>query len=202
MKGKFSVTGLDVRIGLSVALSLLVCQIASLFGLQLQSLAACTGAVMCVQETGKASLKAGLTRLLGVICGGVPGILVVLIQVKLSNAYLFAVLCGIAILLDLMLCKAVKLPYIAARVSCITFLLVVLVLSGTARINYAIGRFWGTMAGAVVSVLVTFVWCAVAGKMQKAPANPETPAKPEAPAEPEAPAASEAPAEQEEAANP
>lgn len=168
---KIAVTGLDIRIGLAVAISLVVCEIASLFGLQLQSLAACTGAVMCVQETGKVSLKAGLTRLLGVVCGGVLGIIVVLIQIKVSNAYLFAVLCGVAIVLNLLLCKLVKMPYITARVSCITFLLVVLVLAGTARIYYALGRFWGTLVGAVVSVLVTYAWDAITKAKQKTAAS-------------------------------
>ena len=52
---KIAVTGLDLRIGIAIMLSLLVCHIASGLGFQLQSLAACTGAVMCVQENGKAS---------------------------------------------------------------------------------------------------------------------------------------------------
>lgn len=182
---KIAITGLDVRIGLAVGISLLVCQIASLLGLQLQSLAACTGAVMCMQENGKASLKAGLNRLLGVVCGGVLGILVVLVQIKFANAYLFAALCCVAIILDLLLCKIVRLPYIAARVSCITFLLVVLVLSGTARISYALGRFWGTLAGAVVAMLLAFVWDALAGRKRNAAAKPGETAKPEAAVKPE-----------------
>lgn len=169
---KSLVAGLDIRIGVTVAISLLLCNLAALLGLQIQSLAACTAAIMCVQETGKASWKAGLTRLLGVVCGGVLGILVVLIQSKFDNAYLFVVLCGVAVILDIVLCRLIKLPFIAARVSCITFLLVVLVLGGTARINYALGRFLGTLLGAVVSVVITFAWDAVAGAKQKQTSNP------------------------------
>lgn len=166
-KQKVTVTGLDIRIGIAIAISLLVCHVASLVGFQIQGLAACTGAVMCVQETGKTSWKAGLTRLLGVICGGVVGVVVVLIQTQLDNAYLFMVLCGIAVVVNLLLCKLVKMPYVAARVSCMTFLLVVLVLQGTARIQYALGRFVGTMVGALVSVLIAIVWDSVMQKNEQ-----------------------------------
>lgn len=168
---KIAVTGLDLRIGIAIMLSLLVCHIASGLGFQLQSLAACTGAVMCVQENGKASWKAGLTRLLGVVCGGVVGIAVVLIQSKFDNAYLFMVLCGAAVVVNLLLCKVVKMPYVTARVSCMTFLLVVLVLQGTARINYAFGRFLGTLVGALVSLLVAVVWDVIAQKKVNATAK-------------------------------
>lgn len=161
---KVAVTGLDIRIGITITLSLLLCHIASLLGFQLQSLAACTGAVMCVQESGKASWKAGLTRLLGVVCGGVVGIAVVLIQSQFNNAYLFMFLCGVAAVVNLLLCKIVKMPYVAARVSCMTFLLVVLVLQGTARINYAFGRFFGTLVGALISVLVAVAWDVITQK--------------------------------------
>ncbi len=168
---KAAVTGLDIRIGIAIMLSLLVCHIASGLGFQLQSLAACTGAVMCVQENGKASWKAGLTRLLGVVCGGAVGIVVVLIQSRFDNAYLFMILCGVAVVVNLLLCKVVKMPYVTARVSCMTFLLVVLVLQGTARINYAFGRFLGTLVGALVSLLVAVVWDAIARKNVNATAK-------------------------------
>ncbi len=168
---KIAVTGLDIRIGIAIMLSLLVCHIASGLGFQLQSLAACTGAVMCVQENGKASWKAGLTRLLGVVCGGAVGIVVVLIQSRFDNAYLFMILCGVAVVVNLLLCKVVKMPYVTARVSCMTFLLVVLVLQGTARINYAFGRFLGTLVGALVSLLVAVAWDAISRKNVNAAAK-------------------------------
>lgn len=164
---KVSITGLDIRIGIAIMLSLLVCHLTSLLGFQLQSLAACTGAVMCVQDSCKASWKASLTRLLGVVCGGAVGIAVVLIQTQIDNTYLFIILCGSAVVMNLFLCKLVKIPYVTARVSCMTFLLVVLVLQGTARINYAFGRFLGTLAGALVSTLVAFLWDAITCKKAK-----------------------------------
>lgn len=167
MKQKIAVTGLDIRIGIAITISLLVCQVASLLGYQIQSLAACTGAIMCVQGSGKESWKAGLNRLLGVVCGGVIGIIVVLIQSKFGNVYFAAVLCGAAVVLDLLLCKIVRLPAIAGRVSCMTFVLVVLVLQGTNRINYALGRFLGTLVGAVISLLVAFAWDGITALKQK-----------------------------------
>ncbi len=157
-KEKLTVTGLDCSIALTVLLCLLICYIAELFGLRLQALAACTGAVMCVQEGKKASWKAGLNRILGVILGGLTGILVVLIDNAVQLPLLFCVLAALGILLNFLLCRAAKLPLIQARVSCITVLLVVLALEGGARIDYALGRFAGTLVGVAVSLLVSMTW--------------------------------------------
>ncbi len=162
-KTKLSLEALELRIGITVTLCLLVCYAASFLNLQLQALAACTGAVMCVQEGGKASWKAGVNRLLGVVCGGVVGVLVVLLDNVIQIPVVFYVLTGLAIMANFVLCKLVKLPAIQGRVSCMTVLLVVLVLGGPARINYAIGRFIGTLVGAAVALLVSLV-CEKLGK--------------------------------------
>lgn len=160
------VTSTELLIGVAIVVTMLVCHVASLVGIQIQTLAACTGAVMCVQETGKASWGAGVNRVLGVICGGVAGILVVLLDNTIGNEYVFFLLCGAGVIANLLLCKVVKLPLVQARVSCMSLLLVVLVLQGSARINYALGRFFGTLCGAVVAVLVSMLWAKLFTKKQ------------------------------------
>ena len=146
---KAILTSQDIRIGIAVAISLLICQFAPI-----QALAACTSAIMCSQDGGKPSWKSLLTRLLGVVCGGIAGALVALLHGLLPNAFVFALLAGLGILLDMILCRATKMPYIAARVSAISFMLVALM--GGA--NYAVNRFLGTLCGGVIAVAVAAVW--------------------------------------------
>lgn len=151
----------EICIGAAIIVCLLVCHGAGLLGIQIQTLAACTGAVMCVQETGKASYKAGLNRVLGVICGGIMGVAIVLADNVLHSDLVFYLLCGVGIVLNLLLCQKIKMPLVQARVSAMTLLLVVLVLGGDARIAYAIGRFFGTLCGAVVATGMSFLWSAL-----------------------------------------
>lgn len=157
-RNKIGLTGLEFRIGVTIVICLLVCKVAELMGFSLQALAACTGAVMCVQEGGKASAGACKNRVLGVVCGGIVGVGVVLLDNLMGIDLVFYLLVGLGIMANFVLCKAVKLPLVQARVSCMTVLLVVLVLGGPARLNYAIGRFIGTLAGALVAWAVSAAW--------------------------------------------
>lgn len=152
------ITKSDVSIGVSIVLCLTVCALAQKLGLTIQTLAACTAAVMCTQDTGKASWSAGVNRLLGVICGGLVGIVVVAVDNAVQIPAVFYLLCGVAVVGNLLLCRLVKLPFIQGKVSCMSFLLVVLVLGGPMRFQYALGRFIGTLCGAVISLVVTVVF--------------------------------------------
>ena len=161
-KKAFMETGLPIAV--SVTLSLLLCHGASAVGITLQSLAVCTAAVMCTQSGKQASWKAGLNRILGVICGGALGIAAVLIDQWLDFSWGFPVLIGICTAVNLLLCTAVKLPAIQGRVSCMSLLLTTLVLHGTARISYALGRLLGTVVGAAVALLVSMAFAALCRK--------------------------------------
>lgn len=160
-KNKIGVAPIDIAIGACVALTLLVCHLAGMLGLQIQALAACTGAVMCVQDSKNASWGAGLNRIKGVLCGGLVGVAVVLIDNALNIDVVFYLLVGIGVVANLLLCKVVKLPFVQARVSCMSLLLVTLVLQNAARINYAVGRLIGTLVGAVVALLVSMAFASL-----------------------------------------
>ncbi len=164
VKQKIGIAPIDVAIGISVIACLLVCHVAGLLGLQIQALAACTGAVMCTQDNRKASWGAGLNRILGVLCGGAIGILIVLIDNAVNMDLLFYLMVGVGVVANMLLCKVVKLPFVQARVSCMSLLLVTLVLQGGLRINYAFGRLIGTLVGACVALLVSMVYAAVTKK--------------------------------------
>lgn len=157
-QNKLSLTGLEFRIGITIVICLVVCKLCELLGFSIQALAACTGAVMCVQEGGKASFGACKNRVVGVICGGIVGVAVVFLDNLIEIDLVFYLLVGLGIMANFLLCKVAKLPLVQARVSCMTVLLVVLVLGGPARINYAIGRFIGTLLGALVAWGVSSAW--------------------------------------------
>lgn len=157
-KNEITLSGLELRIGITIVICLLVCKLCELLGFSIQALAACTGAVMCVQEGGKASFGACKNRVVGVVCGGIVGIAVVFLDNLIGMDLVFYLLVGLGIMANFLLCKVAKLPLVQARVSCMTVLLVVLVLGGPARINYAIGRFIGTLIGALVAWGVSTVW--------------------------------------------
>lgn len=163
-KNTIGVAGIDIAIGAAVTLTLLVCHLAGMLGWQIQTLAACTGAVMCVQDNKKASWGAGLNRIKGVICGGLTGVAVVLIDNAVNMDLVFYLLVGIGVVANLLLCKVVKLPFVQARVSCMSLMLVTLVLQDAARINYALGRFVGTLVGACVALLVSMAFAALTKK--------------------------------------
>ena len=163
-KNKIGIEPIEIAIGAAVALTLLVCHIAGALGLQIQALAACTGAVMCVQDSKKASWGAGLNRIKGVLCGGIVGIAVVLIDNAVNMDLVFYLLVGIGVVANLLLSKAMKLPFVQARVSCMSLMLVTLVLQNAARINYAFGRLIGTLVGAVVALLVSMAFAAIVKK--------------------------------------
>ena len=163
-KNKIGIEPIEIAIGAAVALTLLVCHLAGLLGLQIQALAACTGAVMCVQDSKKASWGAGLNRIKGVLCGGLIGIVIVLIDNALNVDLVFYLLVGIGAVVNLLLCKAAKLPFVQGRVSCMSLLLVTLVLQGGLRINYAFGRLIGTLVGACMALLVSMVFVAITKK--------------------------------------
>ena len=163
-KNKIGIAPIEIAIGAAVVLCLVVCHVAGMLGFSVQALAACTGAVMCVQDGKKASWGAGLNRVLGVLCGGLVGVAVVLIDNVVNVDIVFYLLVGLGVIANLLLCKVVKLPFVQARVSCMSLLLVTLVLQDAARIHYAVGRLVGTLVGACVALLVSMAFAAIVKK--------------------------------------
>lgn len=154
-KSKIRIGNQEIRIGVGI----IICLFISWFLPQIQRLAACTAVVMCTQEINQGTLKSGLTRMKGVICGGAAGIAVVLIDNVIQIEFVFFLLCGLGIVLNLFICRMIHMPPVTDRVSAITFCLVVLLAEGNGRIFYAVNRFIGTLAGALVALILTAVWC-------------------------------------------
>ena len=116
---------------------------------------ACISCLLCYQDSTHASVKAGINRVIITAIGGAVGILAVLVDGALG------------VLLTLFLCKCAHVPYINARIGGVTFILVSSTLSGDARIWYAVWRLVSTVYGALVVVLVTWVFLAIHPKQKQ-----------------------------------
>ena len=149
---------LALRIAVAVAASVALARL-----LSLQELAAATAAVMLTQPESRITLKSASTRLLGVVIGGLCGMAVAAVDNGLHDPVLFVLLVFAGAWATLALCALARLPDIAGRVSCITFVLVALVTQGQERYLYAWHRLTGTLLGAVVSLAVSWLWVRAAG---------------------------------------
>ena len=149
---------MDIQIGVTIVLSLLLCHWAGI-----EALAVTTGALMCVQDSTKAAYTSSLIRMAGILWGGLLGVAIAVIDNLVGQPYLFYLLCGVGVVTNLLLCKRFGMVYVQARVSALTLLLVVMVFEGTDRLTYAVDRFAGSLVGAVIALGVTFVF----GKLEK-----------------------------------
>lgn len=154
---------MDLRIAIAVGLCMLIYR----FVPSLQLLSACTAALMCSQESGKLTLQSGLTRLLTTVLGGIMAVLVVLADNAMGNYFVFILLCVVGMVITLNLCRVCKVPPIPGRIGCVTFILVVVVAKGDARIMYAVDRLVATACGAAVALAVSWVAQLVFGVQEK-----------------------------------
>lgn len=164
---KEGVEWMDLLIGITILMCLVLCHIANEAGIHIEALAVTTGAIMCVQDSTRAAFSVSLTRLVGVFMGGLFGIGVALIDSAVGIPWVFYVLCSLGVIANLLVCKFFNMIYVQARVSCLTLLLVVMVFDGADRLDYALNRFIGSIVGAVFAIIVTMVFSAIARKLRK-----------------------------------
>lgn len=157
-KIRFKPELMDIQIGVTIVLCLVLCHVANQIGINIEALVVSTGAIMCVQDSTKAAYNTSLIRILGVVLGGLFGVVIVLIDNVIGIPYVFYLLCGIGVVLNLLVCKCFNMIYVQARVSCLSLLLVVMVFEGVDRLDYATGRFVGSLVGALIALLVTVLF--------------------------------------------
>ena len=139
----------------AMAVSVGLCIVLARYIPGFQPMTACIATLLCVQDNVKVSWKAGVTRLIITAVGGVIGIAVVLLDLRIGNPWIFIGLCALGTALTLLSCKLTKVPPFSARIGCITFVLVALIGPGSERIPYAVYRLISTFYGVVVVVAVT-----------------------------------------------
>lgn len=165
---KASVTKLDVRIAVASGICALTSTILNHFGLKftygemhlevIQKMSACIACLLCCQDDTKISFKAGVDRLMITAIGGLVGIAVILLDNLIGNQWIMVLMIALGIIATLLVCKAVKVKYIDARIGGIAFVLISSTLTGSARIWYGIFRFLSTLYGVLVVLLVTWIF--------------------------------------------
>ena len=148
----------DYGMAVAVGICLLMARVIPEF----QTTTACIATLLVLQDNVKVSWKAGITRMIITAVGGAVGIAVILLDNRFNNPWLFVVLCMAGIALTLYGCKLTKVPPFSARIGCITFVLVVLVRTGSDRIPFAIYRLISTFYGIAAVLAVTSAFALVA----------------------------------------
>lgn len=166
-ENKEKVEVMDILIGVTIMVCLLLCHWANEIGIHIEALAVTTGAIMCVQDNAKAAWTTSLTRIIGVTIGGMFGMAIALIDSAFGNPYLFYTLCSLGVIATLLVCKFFKMIYVQARVSGLTMLLVVMVFEGSDRLYYAMNRFIGSLVGALFAILVSVAFSLLMRALKK-----------------------------------
>lgn len=166
-KDKCRIELMDIEIGITILVCLLACHVANLMGVPIEALAVSTGAIMCVQDSTKAAYTTSLIRILGVVCGGVLGVIIALIDNAVGIPLVFYLLCAAGVVVNLLVCKMFKMIYVQARVSALTLLLVVMVFDGVDRLDYAFNRFIGSLVGAGIALIVTKIFAVIVNRPKK-----------------------------------
>ena len=152
---------MDIQIGATILISLLLCRWVNLLGIPLEGMVVSTGALMCVQDSTKAAWSTSLTRMLGVFIGGLLGVIIALIDNAVDIPWVFYLMCSVGVVINLLVCKYFRMIYVQARVSALTLLLTVMVYGGVDRLDYATNRFIGSLVGALIALLVTVAFAQV-----------------------------------------
>lgn len=166
-KDKFILNNLEIRIGITITLGLIITHLIGLSGFPVQSVAVSTTIIMCLYRKHTGSRRATLHRVIGVLSGGTAGMLLVFIDNYLQIPLLFYILIGLGIMLNFIICKLAHMPPIQGRVSGISLLLVALVFEEGSRYQYALERLISTLLGAVIALLASLAWVKIS-KWQKA----------------------------------
>lgn len=174
---KLAVTILDFKIAVAAIICYIIAVILKNVGFTfssngaeleiIQKMTVCISCFLCVQDNVKLSLKAGINRVIITAIGGVVAIIIVAINDVCGNAVLLAVMIAVGIIATLFLCKAAKVPYINARIGCVTMILVACTLQGANRIWYGVFRLISTIFAVVVVMLVAWVFDQIAKRSSK-----------------------------------
>ncbi|MDR1466127.1 MAG: aromatic acid exporter family protein [Treponema sp.] len=151
---KMIFTSISLKIGIAVGICLLMAMIIPEF----QTMTACISVLLCVQNKGKESGKAGLIRLAVTAIGGFIAILVTIADNLIGSQWFFIAMIILGLIVTLSLCQFAHLPAFNARIGGVTFILVVLTKTGTDRISYALFRLLSTSYGAATAVAVVAVY--------------------------------------------
>lgn len=145
------------RVGLrniKTALAVTVCMIIfHLIGRE-NAFYACIAAVICMKDTVSSSFTMGKNRLIGTILGGILGIVIIFIMIKLPFLYDYnAFVTGVGIVGVIYACNLFNKPG-SVTIACIVLIGIMINYSGPQSYAYAVGRSIDTAIGIIVAILI------------------------------------------------
>jgi len=113
----------------------------------------CVGAVVCMQQTVKNSLRSGADRLLGTAVGGAVGLFLFWVNMNIWEGKLLILWVTFGTILSIWLVLLMKRPD-ACAVCAITLLIILVSVDRNAPFLYAVNRMLDTAIGIAVSLAV------------------------------------------------
>ena len=117
---------------------------------------ACIAAIICMQGSVSASVKQGLSRLLGTLVGGLLGLIAVSLTMNSDSWALLTIVFGVSVMLSIYLCVLLRQPK-ACSIAAVVCCAIMLSHSGEGRYFYTVARMGETAVGIVVAVAVNHI---------------------------------------------
>jgi len=159
---------MDIRIAIAVGICILTSTLLNHYGIKyphgemkleiIQKMTAAISCLLVTQDGMKASKGAGWIRLKVTVMAAVAALVTVLIDIQIGNEWVSVILIMLGLILTLVLCKAVKAPYMNCRIGGVNFVLMACTLGSTARLAYTGFRIVSTLYGVLVVLAVTYVY--------------------------------------------
>ncbi|MBP1890252.1 uncharacterized membrane protein YgaE (UPF0421/DUF939 family) [Clostridium moniliforme] len=145
------------RVGLrniKTALAVTVCMVIFNFIGRENAFYACIAAVICMKDTVSSSFAMGKNRLIGTILGGVFGIVIIFIMIKIPLLYDYnSFVTGLGIVAVIYTCNLFNKPG-SVTIACIVLIGIMINYSGPQSYAYAVGRSIDTAIGIIVAILI------------------------------------------------
>ncbi|MPQ43693.1 FUSC family protein [Clostridium tarantellae] len=115
---------------------------------------ACIASMMCMQDTFENSIKMGKNRMIGTLIGGLVGLIITFLSIKLGNSeFVCAILTALGTIASIYLCVLSKAKG-AVNSACIVTFAILTNIKGSASYIYAINRIIDTFIGVIIGILV------------------------------------------------
>ncbi|MHC5375151.1 FUSC family protein [Enterococcus sp. LJL120] len=147
--------GNSFSLDLKIAIAVIICYLLTVLFPLLQFTSASFAVILCLNNQLQETIKTSLSRVILTVCGGLAGVIVVLVDDFFQNNALFICSIFLGVLVTFIFCHWAKLPYIFSRIGVITFILVITVQTGEQRIIYCLLRILSTVLGIIIALLIT-----------------------------------------------
>ncbi len=121
---------------------------------QIGPLYACIACIICTQSTLGQTFRQGISRLIGVLVGGILGTATLLLGPALENLWLKTLVLGLVCVAGVWLCLLIKRPTACGMACILPCVILITGVTGVTRYYYAIARMIETVVGLLVALAV------------------------------------------------